>query len=343
MRNRRLGRTGVLVSELGLGTMTFGLRGEGWRIDEETSHRVLDRFVAAGGNLLDTADVYSSGRSEEVIGRWLAHQDREELVLATKARFRTRPGPNGVGLSRKHLLHAVRESLGRLRTDHVDLFQVHAWDPWTPLEETFGTLNRLVEDGMVRYIGVSNFRGWQLEKALQLCRQRSWEEPVSLQPQYSLYARASEFELLPLCAAEGLAVLPWSPLASGVLTGKYVQGVRAPPPGSRIAEAEDPGAYASRFDNERVRRILSALNSVSTSLGRTPAQVALNWLLDRPAVTAPILGARSVEQLEEDLGATGWALPSEARAALDTASELEVTYPYDRRAEEQQTADRSGP
>jgi aryl-alcohol dehydrogenase-like predicted oxidoreductase len=343
MRDRRLGRTGVLVGELGLGTMTFGGRGEGWRVDETTSHQILDRFVASGGNLIDTADVYSSGRSEEIIGTWLAHQDREELVLATKARFRTGPGPNRVGLSRKHLLNAVRESLRRLRTDHVDLYQVHAWDPWTPLEETFGTLNGLVEDGLVRYVGVSNFRGWQLEKALTLCRQRSWAEPVSLQPQYSLYARATEFELLPLCAAEGLAVLPWSPLASGVLSGKYANGVRNPPAGSRIANAEDPGAYAARFDNDRVRRILSSLNAVAKEVGRTPAQVALNWLLSRPAVTAPILGARSVEQLEEDLGATGWSLSPEQRSALDAASELEVTYPYDRRAEEQQTADRSAP
>jgi aryl-alcohol dehydrogenase-like predicted oxidoreductase len=343
MRDRRLGRTGVLVGELGLGTMTFGGRGEGWRVDETTSHQILDRFVASGGNLIDTADVYSSGRSEEIIGTWLAHQDREELVLATKARFRTGPGPNRVGLSRKHLLNAVRESLRRLRTDHVDLYQVHAWDPWTPLEETFGTLHGLVEDGLVRYVGVSNFRGWQLEKALTLCRQRSWAEPVSLQPQYSLYARATEFELLPLCAAEGLAVLPWSPLASGVLSGKYANGVRNPPAGSRIANAEDPGAYAARFDNDRVRRILSSLNAVAKEVGRTPAQVALNWLLSRPAVTAPILGARSVEQLEEDLGATGWSLSPEQRSALDAASELEVTYPYDRRAEEQQTADRSAP
>lgn len=343
MQTRRLGRTSALVGELGLGTMTFGSRGEGWRVDEETSHRILDRFVASGGNLLDTADVYSSGRSEEIIGTWLTHQDREEVILATKARFRTGPGPNRVGLSRKHLLSAVRESLRRLRTDYVDLFQVHAWDPWTPLEETFGTLNRLVEDGLIRYVGVSNFRGWQLEKALQLCRQRSWEEPVSLQPQYSLYARATEFELLPLCTAEGLAVLPWSPLASGVLSGKYVQGIRNPPAGSRIANAEDPGTYASRFDNDRMRRILSALNAAAKELGRTPAQVALNWLIARPAVTAPILGARSVEQLEENLGATGWSLPPEQRLALDEASELEVTYPYDRRAEEQQTADRSGP
>ncbi len=343
MQNRRLGRRGVLVGELGLGTMTFGGRGEGWRVDEETSHRILDRFVQAGGNLLDTADVYSGGRSEEILGTWLAHQDREEVFLATKARFRTGPGPNRVGLSRKHLRNAVRESLRRLRTDHVDLLQVHAWDPWTPLEETFGTLDQLVKDGLVRYVGVSNFRGWQLEKALQLCRQRSWEEPVSLQPQYSLYARASEFELLPLCEAEGLAVLPWSPLAGGVLSGKYVQGVRNPPAGSRIANAEDPGAYARRFDNERTRRTLSALSGVAQQAGRTPAQVALNWLLARPAVTAPILGIRSVEQLEENLGATGWSLTPTARAQLDEASELEVTYPYDRRAEEQQTADRTSP
>ncbi len=213
MKLKKLGRTGALVSELCLGAMTFG-----WQVDEETSHRMLDRYVEAGGNFLDTSNVYTSGKSEEIIGTWLSGHDRQNIVLATKARFRTAEGANSVGLSRKHLFHAARESLVRLKTDYIDLLQVHAWDPLTPLEETFGALNTLVEDGLVRYVGVSNFRGWQFEKALQLCRARGWHEPVSLQPQYSLYARATEFELIPMCLAEGVAVLPWSPLASGVLS-----------------------------------------------------------------------------------------------------------------------------
>lgn len=338
MNLRKLGRAGVLVSELCLGTMTFG-----WQTDREGSHRILDRFVEAGGNFLDTSNVYSSGQSEEIIGEWLAHQDRESIVLATKARFRTADGANRVGLSRKYLLRAIPDSLRRLQTDYVDLLQVHAWDPLTPLDETFGTLHRLTEEGLIRYIGVSNYRGWQFEKALQLCRSRGWNEPVSLQPQYSLYARATEFELIPMCVAENVAVLPWSPLAGGFLSGKYKDGVRAPPAGTRIADSKDVEFYARRFENERAQRILRSLDAVAKETGRTMAQVALNWLLSRPGVTSPILGARSVEQLSENLGSTGWSLHDEQIATLSLASDIDVTYPYDKRAEEQQTSDRTLP
>jgi aryl-alcohol dehydrogenase-like predicted oxidoreductase len=335
MKLRKLGRSGALVSELCLGTMTFG-----WQADEETSRRLLDRYLEAGGNFLDSSNVYSSGKSEEIVGKWLSQHERENLVVATKARFRTSEGPNSVGLSRKHLLHAVAASLRRLQTDYIDLLQVHAWDPLTPLEETFGALHTLVESGSVRYVGVSNYRAWQLEKALQLCRARGWHEPVSLQPQYSLYARATEFELIPLCLEENVAVLPWSPLASGVLSGKYKDGIRKPPAGSRIADAEDIEFYAARFDNDRTRRIVQAVEAVAKETGRPMSQVALNWLLGRPAVTAPILGARTLDQLAENLGATGWSLTKDQVAALNQSSELEVTYPYDRRAEEQQRRDR---
>jgi aryl-alcohol dehydrogenase-like predicted oxidoreductase len=335
MKLKKLGRAGVLVSELCLGTMTFG-----WQADEPTSHQLLDRFVGTGGNFLDSSNVYSSGKSEEIIGTWLAEHDRQNVVVATKARFRTSEGANNVGLSRKHLLHAVGESLRRLRTDYIDLLQVHAWDPLTPLEETFGTLNTLVEDGAVRYVGVSNYRAWQFEKALQLCRSRGWHEPVSLQPQYSLYARATEFELLPMCVAENIAVLPWSPLASGVLSGKYTAGIRNAPAGTRIGESKDIEFYASRFENERTNRIVRAVEAVAQEAGKTRAQVALNWVLRNPAVTAPILGARTVDQLSENLGAIGWSLTPAQLTALDTASAMDVTYPYDRRAEEQQRAGR---
>jgi aryl-alcohol dehydrogenase-like predicted oxidoreductase len=335
MKLRKLGRTGILVSELCLGTMTFD-----WQADEPTSHRMLDRFLEAGGNFLDTANVYSSGKSEAIIGNWLAQHDRASVIVASKARFRMADGANDVGLTRKHLLHAVKESLQRLRTDYVDLLQVHAWDPLTPLEETFGTLNRLAEDGLIRYVGVSNFRGWQFEKALQLCRARGWHEPVSLQPQYSLYARATEFELIPLCLAENIAVLPWSPLASGFLSGKYKDGVRSPPAGSRIAETDEPEFYRKSLDNERARRIVKAVSAVAEETGKTMPQVALNWLLIRPGVTAPIIGVRNMEQLAEDLGSTGWSLSGDQVAALNSASDLEVTYPYDKFAEEQQTSDR---
>ncbi|HEY1197334.1 MAG TPA: aldo/keto reductase [Thermoplasmata archaeon] len=335
MKLKKLGRTGALVSELCLGTMTFG-----WQADEETSHSMLDHYVEAGGNFLDTSNVYSSGKSEEIIGKWLSRHERQNIVLATKARFRTADGANSVGLSRKHLLHAISDSLRRLQTDYIDLLQVHAWDPLTSLEETFGTLNTLVEDGPVRYVGVSNYRAWQFEKALQLCRSRGWHEPVSLQPQYSLYARATEFELIPMCSAEKIAVLPWSPLASGVLSGKYKSGIRNPPGGTRIAESEDIEFYASRFDNDRMSRIVRAVEAVTQETGKTMPQVALNWLLCHPAVTAPIIGARNIGQLSENLGSTGWSLSKDQIAALNGASEPEVTYPYDKSAEEQQRAGR---
>jgi aryl-alcohol dehydrogenase-like predicted oxidoreductase len=315
--------------------MTFG-----WQVDEETSHRMMDRFVDACGNFLDTSNVYSTGKSEEIIGKWLVQHDRARIVLATKARFRTGDDANSVGLSRKHLLHAVRESLRRLQTDYIDLLQVHAWDPLTPLEETFGTLNRLTEDGLVRYVGVSNYRGWQFEKALQLCKSRGWHEPVSLQPQYSLYARATEFELIPMCLAENIAVLPWSPLAGGYLSGKYKNGVRLPPSGTRIAESKDVEFYTRRFENDRANRIVKTVEAVARDAGKTMSQVALNWLLSRPGVTAPIIGARNIDQLSENLGSTGWSLGGDQIAALNLASDLEVTYPYDKRAEEQQTSDR---
>jgi len=264
MKLRRLGNSGILVSELCLGTMTFG-----WQADEATSHRILDQFIEQGGNFLDTANVYSEGKSESIIGSWLKGRDRSEVVLATKARFRTGKGANDVGLSRTSLWHAVRESLKRLGTEYIDLLQVHAWDPLTPLDETFGTLHQMVTQGLVRYVGVSNFRGWQFEKALQLCRHRGWSEPVSLQSQYSLYARATEFELLPVCAAENIAMLPWSPLAGGFLSGKYRDGVRNPPAGTRIAESDYKDLYIQRLENDRAAHLTTAVEAVVRCAARS--------------------------------------------------------------------------
>ena len=335
MKTRRLGNSGILVSDICLGTMTFG-----WQADEATSHRILGRYVEQGGNFLDTANVYSEGKSESIIGSWLQGRDRSEIVLATKARFRTGDGVNDVGLSRKSLWHAVRESLNRLGTEYIDLLQVHAWDPLTPLDETFGTLHQMVTQGLIRYVGISNYRGWQFEKALQLCRHRGWSEPVSLQSQYSLYARATEYELLPMCIAENIAMLPWSPLAGGFLSGKYRNGVRHPPAGTRIAESDHQDFYIQRLENDRASRIASALETVAQGSGKTTSQVALNWVLGQAAVTAPIIGVRNLEQLAEDLGASGWTLSAEQRQVLDRASALDVTYPYDIHAEHQQTEDR---
>jgi len=334
MKMKKFGKTGLLVSELCLGTMTFG-----WQADDNASHEILDSFTKSGGNFIDTADVYSEGRSEEIIGRWLSGEDRESLVIATKARFRTADHPNGVGLSRKHIHSAVKASLKRLGTDYIDIFQVHAWDPMTPVEETFGTLNALVEDGLIRYIGISNYRGWQFEKALQICRARGWNEPVSIQPQYNIIVRATEFEILPMALAENIAVVPWSPLAGGILTGKYVSGISKAEKGTRVGDSTTP-EYYRKMENDRTSRIIAELKRISKDTGKTMAQIALNWLLSNPAVTAPIIGARNLAQLEDNLGAVGWKLSEEHEEAINRSSEVEVTYPYDQRAEDQQRRDR---
>lgn len=332
-----MGRTGLKVSELCLGAMTFGRE-----MSEEDSHRMLDRFVAAGGNFIDTADVYSQGLSEEIVGSWLRGKRRDDYVVATKVRFGMGGGQNDLGLSRKHIMSGVEASLRRLGTDYIDLYQVHAWDPATPLEETLSTLNDLVRRGMVRYIGASNFRGWQLQKAIQISRANGWEAFTCLQPQYNLLSRATEFELLPVCEAEGVGVIPWSPLRGGWLSGKFRRGMAAPPEDSRVAEAEKRGwgENWTNYNNEYTWSVLDALFEVAQQAEKLPVQVAINWLLSRPAVTAPIIGARNLKQFEDNLNATDWSLSPEHVALLDRASALPVTYPYDDAALRQQRAGR---
>lgn len=326
MNHRYLGNTGLKVSELCMGAMTFGRESS-----EEVSHRMLDRFVEAGGNFIDTANVYSTGTSEEVLGRWLAGKPREQFVIATKVRFSMGDGPNAVGLSRKHIVHQVERSLRRLGTDYVDLYQVHCWDRGTPLEETLNTLHKLVHSGKVRYIGASNFTGWQLQKAIDISKHHGWEPFRCLQPQYNLLCRSTEWEVLPVCMNEGLGVIPWSPLKGGWLTGKYRREMEAPPAGSRVEKAEEKGWSESwsNYANEHTWNLIDVLLEVADELGKTPAQVAINWLLQRPGVTAPIIGARNMEQLEDNLGAVGWVLDEEQMARLNEASEPEMPYPYD--------------
>jgi aryl-alcohol dehydrogenase-like predicted oxidoreductase len=325
---RYLGATGLKVSELCLGAMTFGRE-----CSEELSHRMLDRFVAAGGNFIDTANVYSAGTSEEVVGKWLVRQHRHELVVATKVRFPMGAGPNDVGLSRKHIMASVEASLRRLRTDYIDLYQVHSWDSGTPLAETLGTLHILVQSGKVRYIGASNFTGWQLQKATDISQRMGWEPFVCLQPQYNLLTRTIEWEVVPVCQNEGIAIIPWSPLRGGWLSGKFRRGMQGPPSDSRIAIAEERGWSESwsAYNNEHTWTVLDALFAVSEAAGRTPAQVAINWLLQRPGVTAPIIGARSIEQLEANLGAVGWSLTPDQVERLNQASSPGFPYPYERR------------
>ncbi len=325
MEYRFMGKTGLRVSELCLGALTFGRESS-----EEVSRAILDRFVDAGGNFIDTADTYSFGLSEEVLGRWLAGKGRDDLVIATKVRYPMGRGPNEVGLSRKHILASVEASLRRLHTDYIDLYQVHCWDYVTPLEETLSTLHTLVQDGKVRYIGASNFNGWQLQKAIDLSRHMGWEPFTCLQPQYNLLCRSTEWELTPVCFNEGLGVVPWSPLRGGWLSGKYRRGMTAPPEGSRVAAAGERGWGESwdAYNNEHTWAVLDELFTTAEDIGKRPAQVAINWLLQRPGVTAPIIGARDLAQLEDNLGAVGWALDAEHMERLDRASDTGLPYPY---------------
>ncbi|GGV06418.1 aldo/keto reductase [Streptomyces spectabilis] len=318
MEQRRLGSTGLRVSELCFGAMMFG-----GGADERVAHAMLDAFTEAGGTFIDTADVYGQGVSEEVLGRWLKGRVRDDLVIATKVFLPMGEAPNARGLSRKHVLAAVEASLRRLGTDHVDLYQTHVWDAHTPIEETLATLDTLVRSGKVRYLGASNHGPGQLQKVRDVAHARGWEPYVCLQPIYNLLAREAEWELLPLCRAEGVGVIPYSPLHAGWLSGKYRRGMEAPPEGARGGGAWDERA------TEATWRVVDAVLGVAEETGRTPAQVSLRWLLQRPGVTAPIVGARSVEQLTDNLGAVGWALDEDQLRRLDAASARPLPPPYD--------------
>jgi aryl-alcohol dehydrogenase-like predicted oxidoreductase len=325
---RTLGRSGCVVSTQALGTMTFGNE-----TDEPGAHKQLDRFLEAGGTLVDTADVYSSGVSEQIIGRWFAGRPaevRDQVVLATKGRFPMGPGANDVGLSRIHLGRALDASLGRLGVDTIDLYQVHAYDPLTPFEETLRFLDDAVRAGKIRYAGLSNFTGWQLQKTVDIADFRGLTRPVTLQPQYSLLTREIEWEIVPACLSEGLGLLPWSPLGGGWLTGKYRRDQR-PTGATRLGENPERGveAYDRRGKSERTWAVIDAVQGIAEKRSVSMAQVALAWLADRPTVTSVILGARTTEQLEDNLGAADLHLSPEETAQLDAASDPEpADYPY---------------
>ena len=334
MDYRTLGHSGCAVSNLCLGTMTFGTE-----TDEHGSHQQLDRFIEAGGTLVDTADVYSDGVSEEIIGRWFASRPAEvteRVVLATKGRFPLDDSPNGAGLSARHLTRALDASLRRLGLDAVDLYQVHAFDPWTPLEETLRTLDGFVRAGKIRYYGLSNFTGWQLTKAVHLARALNVPAPVTLQPQYSLLVREIEWEIVPAAVDAGLGLLPWSPLGGGWLSGKYRRNER-PTGATRLGEDPNRGMEAyDRRGMERTWAVIDAVQKVADERGVSMAEVALAWVTDRPAVTSTILGARTVAQLEANLRAAGLHLTREETSALDAASGPHaVDYPYGEMGAEQ--------
>jgi len=325
MNYRSVGQTGLKVSELCLGAMTFGREST-----EETSFQVLDHFAEAGGNFIDTADVYTQGDSEEILGKWLRNKNRHDFVIATKVRFRMGSSINDEGLSRKHILAAIEGSLRRLNTDHIDLYQIHAWHAETPIAETLSTLDQLVRSGKVRYLGASNVRGWQLQKMVDVSKSQGWEAFSCLQPLYNLLDRGIEWEIVPVCLNEGIGIIPWSPLRGGWLSGKYMRGMSQPVQGTRIDEASrrDWGESWKKYNNEHTWSVLDALFDVAKSTGKSPAQVALNWLLQKPGVTAPIIGARNLDQLADNLGASGWALDPTHQQALEQASSVAGSYPY---------------
>jgi len=339
MDYRQLGHSGLRVSALALGTMTFGGRGDFANVgstDVPGAARQVDRCLDAGVNLVDTADVYSDGLSEEIVGEVLEGR-RDRVVLATKARFPMGDGPNDAGLSRHHLIRACEASLRRLRTDHIDLYQVHEWDGQTPLEETLSALDTLVRDGKVRYVGASNYSAWHLMKALGVAERRGLERFVSQQIYYSLQAREAEYELVPLALDQGVGILVWSPLAGGLLSGKYRRDAEGPQGSRQLTDWNEPPVR----DQEALYDIVDVLVELGEAHGVSAAQVALAWLLRKPAVTSLIIGARTEEQLADNLAAAQLELDDAELARLDEVSAPPLLYPYWHQA--RTAADRLGP
>ncbi|BEP14183.1 aldo/keto reductase [Acidothermaceae bacterium B102] len=323
-----LGNSGCAVSTLALGTMTFGSE-----TDEKGAYAQLDRFVEAGGTLVDTADVYSRGVTEEIIGRWLADRPAdltEPVVLATKGRFPLGTQPNSSGLSNRHLTRALEASLRRLNVESVDLYQAHAYDAYTPLEETLRTFDSFIRAGKIRYYGLSNFTGWQLTKAVHLARALNVAPPVTLQPQYNLLVREPEWEMVPAALDAGVGLLPWSPLGGGWLSGKYRRDER-PTGETRLGDNPERGmeGYDRRNGVALTWDTIEAVQDVAEQRGVSMAQVALAWVSGRPSVTSTILGARTLEQLEDNLGAADLVLDAAEVEALDRASDPGARdYPY---------------
>jgi aryl-alcohol dehydrogenase-like predicted oxidoreductase len=326
MEYRQLGRSGLRVSALSLGTMSFGDAGPGAPVgmtDATGAARQIDICLEAGVNLIDTADAYAAGVSEEILGKVLRGK-RDRILLATKARFPTGDGPNDAGLSRHHLIEACEASLRRLQTDHIDLYQVHQWDGQTPLEETLDTLDTLVRQGKVRYIGCSNYAGWQVTKALGISERLRLQRFVSQQIHYTLQAREAEYELVPVSLDQGLGILVWSPLAGGLLSGKYRRDQHGPEGARHFGGWDEPPIY----DEDRLYDIVDVLVEVAEGRGVSAAQVALAWLLGRPGVSSVVIGARTDEQLADNLAAAELELGEDERARLDEASAPPLIYPY---------------
>lgn len=326
MEYRQLGHSGLRVSSLTLGTMTFGGVGkfrDVGQTDLEGARRHIDLALDAGVNLIDTANVYSDGAAEEIVGRALEGR-RDDVLIATKARFPMGPGPNDAGLSRHHLIEACEASLRRLRTDHVDLYQVHQWDGQTPLEETLTALQHLMQSGKVRYVGCSNFAGWQVMKALGIADRTGLPRFVSQQVYLSLQERSAEYEIVPSAIDQGLGLLIWSPLAGGLLSGKYRRGEPAPEGSRHASEWDEPPVY----DEERLYDTIDVVVEIASGYGVSPARVALAWLLGRPGITTVIVGARSDEQLADNLAAAELELSDEDSTRLEEVSRPPLLYPF---------------
>jgi aryl-alcohol dehydrogenase-like predicted oxidoreductase len=321
IERRRLG--GIEIGNLVLGTSGFART-----CDEPTARALVDRFLEAGGNCFDTADAYAQGEAEAILGRLLKGR-RHEVVIASKVGGVMGTGPADQGLSRRHILASIDASLNRLQTDYLDLYQPHHWDPDTPLDETIEALDRCVRAGKVRAIGWSNLDGWQLGQAVGIVSTTTGWRVTSLQIQYSLLQRTGDIERLPACEAFGIGVLAWSPLAGGFLTGKYRAGEAAPPGsrGDRMTRSPTSITWTSRL-NDRAYVIADLVREVAAAIGKTPSQVALRWVLDRPAMTGAIIGPNTVEQLVDNLGTSGWRLPAGLAARLDEASAIDLGVPY---------------
>jgi aryl-alcohol dehydrogenase-like predicted oxidoreductase len=327
MEFRILGRSGLKVPVLSLGTGTFGGANEFFRawgnsgVPEAT--RLVDICLEAGVNMFDTADIYSEGESEKILGAAIVGR-RDKVLISTKATFKMGPGPNELGSSRYHLISACEASLRRLNTDYIDIYQMHGFDALTPVEETLSTLNDLVHSGKVRYIGCSNFSGWHLMKSLDVSERYGWSRYVAHQAYYSLIGREYEWELMPLGLDQGVGCLVWSPLGWGRLTGK----IRRNQPLHKDSRLHKTADYGPPVNDDYLYKVVDALDEVAKETNKTVAQIALNWLLQRPTVANVIIGARNEEQLRQNLGAVGWNLTAAQVAKLDAASAVTLTYPY---------------
>ena len=323
MDYRLLGRSGLKVSSLAIGTATFGGDGVWGATDVVDAQRQIDLCLDHGINLVDTADVYGRTRSESIIGEALTDGRRDRVLLATKVRFSTGPGPNDRGLSRWHIIRAAEASLKRMKTDVIDLYQVHEWDGQTPLEETMEALDTLIKSGKVRYVGCSNYSAWHLMKALGIADSHNQQRFVSQQIHYTLHSREAEYELLPLSHDQGVGVLIWSPLAGGWLSGKYTRHT-SPESGRQAMGFREPPIY----DWDKLWDIVDVINEVAVARGVSGAQVALAWLLQRPLVTSVIIGGRTTAQFEDNLKAAELSLSADEVARLDKVSQPVLIYPY---------------